>query len=173
MKKTHFVLASVLSLAASTAPAICAQNNILPDQPINIQGGPGIAVSMSSSQSELPAEAQKFLQTIYSRDAVGPVTFNAIKNQYKVVVGNGTQITFNKEGKVKDIQAPRGESLPQRAVQAVLSSKVFKHLVDANLIEDVTGIKDAGSRGMRVQLLNAMPPEMLFDIDGLFVILDD
>ena len=171
MKKTQLLTALLCALALAT-PTLKA-DNILPDQPIQLQGGPGIAVKVSATPNMLPSEAQKFLQTIYSRDVIGPVTFNAVKDVYDVEVGNGTKITFDKEGKVKDIQAPQGEALYGRAVAAVLPEKAYKHLEEAGLLEYVTGIKDAQGRGLRVMLLNAMPPEILFDVDGLFIIMDD
>ena len=171
MKKTH-IIAPLLLAAALFFPTVNAQN-IVPNHPIQLQGGPGIAVKVSATPGMLPQEAQKFLQTIYSRDALGPITFNAVKDTYQVEVGSGTKITFDKNGKVKDIMAPEGESLYGRAIAAVLPEKAYKHLENAGLLEDVTGIKNADSRGLRVLLLNAMPPEMLFDVDGLFIIIDD
>lgn len=172
--KAQLILSAIFGAMLFSAPAVNADNSsIVPPRPINIQGGPGIAVSMTSSQAELPEAAQRFLQTIYSRDVVGPVTFNAVKDRYKVIVGNGTQIVFDKKGKVDDIQAPQGESLYARAVSAILPEKAYKHLESAGLLEYVTGIKDAQGRGKRVMLLNAMPPEVLFDVDGVFVILND
>ncbi len=171
MKKTQ-ILTTLLCAMAFAVPSLNAEN-ILPDQPIQLQGGPGIAVKVSATQTMLPPAAQKFLQTIYSRDVVGPITFNAVKDVYDVEVGNGTKITFDKKGQVQDIQAPTGESLYGRAVAAVLPEKAYKHLEEAGLLEYVTGIKNAHGHGLRVMLLNAMPPEMLFDVDGLFIIVDD
>lgn len=133
----------------------------------------GIVTSVSATQAQLPQKAQEFLQTVYSRDAVGPIKFNTIKDTYNVEVGNGTRITFTADGRVDDIQAPYGDTLYGRAIQAVVPEKTYKHLEKAGLLDEVTGIKNAAGHGLRVQMLNNYPPEMLFDVDGLFIIVDD
>ncbi len=170
MKKT--LIAAIA--AAIIAPAVTAQtHSIVPPTPINIQGGPGIATSISATPNELPAAAQHFLQTVYSRVMVGPITHNVIHDTYRVTLGNDVTVTFNRDGRVKDIQAPCPESLYIPAIKAVLPERAYKHLERAGLLDEVTGIIDATGRGMRVLLLNATPPEMLFDLDGLFIIVDD
>lgn len=168
------LFSAIAAVAILGTSAITAQNSsIVPPTPINLQGGPGIVTSISSSQSELPENAQKFLQTVYSRVMVGPVTHNVVNDTYKVELGNDVKITFNNKGQVEDIQAPYPESLFIPAIKAVLPEKAFTHLEKAGLLSEVTGIKNATGKGLRVQLLNAMPPEILFDLDGLFIILDD
>ena len=129
--------------------------------------------SVSATQEQLPEAAQKFLQTYYSRVMVGYVNHNVVKDVYNVELGNGVKITFDSKGKVEDIQAPGNDSLYIPAIKAVLPEKAYKHLEQAGLLYEVTGIKNADGKGLRVQLLNAMPPEMLFDVDGLFIIVDD
>lgn len=153
----------------ATAPADKPASEI----PYNLLGGPGIVTSVSATQNQLPAEAQKFLQTYYSRVMVGYINHNVVKDEYNVELGNGVKITFNAKGQVDDIQSPGTDSLYLPAIKAVLPEKAYKHLEQAGLLYDVTGIKNAKGKGLRVQLLNAMPPEMLFDVDGLFIIVDD
>ena len=157
------------TLAAAFIPG--AVNAQVPNY--QLMGGPGIVTSISVNQSQLPRAAQDFLQTVYSRVAVGPVMHNTIKNTYKVTLGNDVKVTFNAKGQVEDIQAPYPDVLYDAAVKAVLPEKAYSHLEKDGLLPEVTGIKNATGKGLRVQLLNAMPPEMLFDIDGVFVIVND
>lgn len=169
---------ALLALAAFlSAPALAAQTTATKNDacanPYLLMGGPGIVTSESATPQQLPRKAQEFLQTYYSRVMVGPVNHNVIKDTYNVELGNGVKITFDAKGKVDDIQAPGTESLYAPAIEAILPPKAYKHLEDAGLLYEVTGIKNARGKGMRVELLNAMPPEILFDVDGLFVILDD
>ena len=179
--KTLKVLA-LTGLFALTVPAISAQcttnaakTDCKPpvENPYMLMGGPGIVTSVSATQSQLPEAAQKFLQTYYSRVMVSCINHNVVKDTYNVTLGNGVKITFTAKGKVDDIQAPGTDSLYIPAIEAVLPHKAYKHLEDAGLLYEVTGIKNATGKGLRVQLLNAMPPEMLFDVDGLFIIVDD
>lgn len=175
MKNFKFLLSSLLiTMSAITfGTNAAAQTSVNTTLPFGLMGGPGIVTKESATPDQLPAAAQNFLQTYYSRVMVGPISRNVIKNTYSVELGNGVNITFNSNGKVVDIQSPGTEPLYSQAVKAVLPAKAYKHLEDAGLLEEVTGIKDATGKGLRVMLLNNMPPEMLFDIDGLFVIIDD
>ncbi|MCH5218982.1 MAG: hypothetical protein J1F20_00320 [Muribaculaceae bacterium] len=136
-------------------------------------GGPGIVTSESATVNQLPTQAQDFLQEVYSRVMVTNVNHNVVADTYDVTLGNGVKIKFDAAGKVQDIQAPYPDSLYIPAIEATLPTKAFKHLEQAGLLYEVTGIKNATGKGLRVQLLNATPPEMLFDLDGLFIIVDD
>lgn len=138
-----------------------------------IMGGPGIVISESATQSQLPEGAQKFLQTYYSRVMVGPVKHNVVKDTYNVTLGNGVKVTFNGKGEVDDITSEGTEPLYEPAIKAILPEKAYKHLADAGLLYEVTGIKNARGKGLRIDLLNAMPPSVIFDVDGVFIILDD
>lgn len=188
MKTTR--LAALAAALILIAPALSARNTsncnnsnnaactekCKTEQPANpylLMGGPGIVTSESATPNQLPTAAQDFLQTYYSRVMVGPITHNVIKDTYSVELGNGVKVTFNAQGKVDDIQAPYPDSLYAPAIKAVLPAKAYTHLEQAGLLYDVTGIKNAAGKGLRVQLLNAMPPEMLFDLDGLFLIVED
>lgn len=184
MKNTNLIaIAAMLTLVA---PAVSAGNTNdcpaktstecpvpVPPSQLGLMGGPGIVTSESATVEQLPEAAQKFLQTYYSRDVIGYINHNVVKDQYNVELGNGVKVTFNSKGRVEDIQAPGTDSLFLPVIKAVLPEKAYKHLEQAGLLYEVTGIKNATGKGLRVQLLNAMPPEMLFDIDGLFVIIDD
>lgn len=154
-----------------SAEATCtkAQSMYVP----GLIGGPGLVVSESASQNQLPQAAQDFLQTYYSRVMVGPINHNVIKDTYNVELGNGVKITFNGKGQVEDIKSEGTDPLYEPAIKAVLPEKAYTHLKNAGLLPEVTGIKNARGRGLSVQLLNAMPPQMLFDVDGVFIILDD
>lgn len=158
--------------AAVVAVFICSVADAqTPDY--QLMAGPGIVTSVSISQSQLPKAAQTFLQTVYSRVAVGPVKHNTIKNTYNVTLGNDVKVTFNAKGQVVDIQASYPDVLFAGAVKAVLPDKVCRHLAKDGLLGKVTGIKNAGGKVLRVMFLNNMPPEMLFDVDGVFVFVND
>lgn len=166
---SSIITVSLLILGFSTSQA---SDNIVPTHPVHIQGGPGIVTAVSATQAQLPPAAQQFLQRIYSRTAVGPVMHNIVKDRYNVELGDGTRITFDAAGKVMDIRAPEGDTLYGRAIQAIVNGKTYQHLEKAGLLDSVTGIVDAGERGQRILMVNQYPPEMLFDLDGLFVIMD-
>lgn len=172
MKFVNYLI--IATTLAFCTPALMAQTQKTENpNPYQLMGGPGIVTSVSATPQQLPKAAQEFLQTYYSRVMVGPINHNVVKDMYNVELGNGVNVTFTADGKVDDIQSPGTEPLYSPAVKAVLPAKAYKHLEDAGLLEEVTGIKNAVGKGLRVQLLNAMPPEMLFDVNGLFIIVDD
>lgn len=175
-KLVALTAAALLAIPALTAQSTTSAQNCPSEaskaNPYMLIGGPGIVTSESATPDQLPAAAQRFLQTYYSRVMVGPINRNVVKDQYNVELGNGVKVTFNNKGQVEDIQSPGDESLYAPAIKAILPEKAYKHLEDAGLLYEVTGIKNAHDKGMRIELLNAMPPEILFDVDGLFVILD-
>lgn len=174
------VLATILAFTSAVAGAQCVTQNDKTDCkypekdiPYNLMGGPGIVTSISAEANQLPDAAQKFLQTYYSRVMVVSVKKNLIQDVYNVELGNGVKVTFDNKGKVVDIEAPAGDYLYAPAIKAIVHEKTYKHLEQSGELYQVTGIKDANGKGMRILLLNNMPPEMLFDVDGLFIIVDD
>lgn len=186
MKTTKIALIALMcccGMIPSVAQNVCTNqtkkcetacsNTPRQENPYLLMGGPGIVTSESATPQQLPQAAQQFLQTYYSRVMVGKIMRNVVNNTYNVELGNGVKVTFDAKGKVQDIQSPGTDPLYEPAVKAILPEKAYKHLEDAGLLPDVTGIKNADGKGLRVQLLNAMPPEMLFDVDGLFIIVDD
>lgn len=168
-----FVIAPAFAdtTCSTLCPTSCKTQNTA--NPYLLMGGPGIVTSESATGDQLPPAAQDFLRTYYSRVMVGPINRNIIKDQYNVTLGNGVTVTFNQKGRVESINSNSDDPLYAPAIKAVLPEKAYKHLEDAGLLYDVTGIKNAQGHGLRVELLHATPPEILFDIDGLFVILDD
>lgn len=136
-------------------------------------GGPGIVVSESATQNQLPAKAQEFLQTYYSRVMVTSVNHNIVKDTYNVELGNGVKVTFTGNGSVKNIYAPGTDALFEPVIKAVLPEKAYNHLAQAGLLYEVTAITNAEGKGLSVQLLKNIPPEILFDVDGVFIIVDD
>lgn len=179
--KTQIIAIALTALTMGTL-SVSAQNDNTACTPAStaatafrdgLFGGPGIVTSESATSDQLPAKAQEFLRNVYSRVMVVTINHNVVADTYNVTLGNGVKITFNNQGSVEDIQAPYPDSLYIPAIEASLPPKAFKHLEQAGLLYEVTGIKNATGKGLRVQLLNATPPEMLFDIDGLFIIVDD
>ena len=176
MKTSRLITLFAVSLLAM--PAIYAQkpasDSAVPSAPAPylLMGGPGKVTSVSATPQQLPEAAQTFLRTYYSRVMVGDISHNTLKDTYKVTLGNGVKVTFNASGKVIDIESEGTDPLYEPAIKAILPEKAYKHLEQADLLSEVTGVKNAQGKGLRVILANNMPPEMLFDVDGLFIIVD-
>lgn len=173
IKHTFIAIAVALLAPAAVAQTNGSNSGIpkpgqVPD--LHLQGGPGIVISASQTTENMPAAAQDFLKTYYGNDPVIRCHENFIKETYDVDLEDGTHILFNHDGKVRDINAGDYATIPAGAIKAILPAKTYKHLEQSGTLNLVMGIKDAGPKGFGVALLNNVPPQMIFDIDGTFVI---
>lgn len=164
MKKTIIICA--LAALAATAPATAQ----------TVEPGPmvppvtGIVIEGSQPEKALPEAARKFLAAHYADDPVAACNENFIKQVYKVVLEDGTDILFTKEGKVRDISAPEGVTLPAAVVRAVLPRHVYDHLDRAGYLSVLGSLKGIGDKGFKTAGLNNEPPQMVVNIDDLFIV---
>lgn len=163
-----FVMALSLTTFAETSKDSTAIK--LPSEPLMINGGPGIVVSASTQVDQLPADAQQFLREYYGDNPVMKCKINYVKDNSSVTLADGTGITFDKDGKVDDIRTANNTSLPTRVLEAVLPAEAYKHLVATDCQGLVSAVKNAHGRGFHVMLLDTVPPYMIFDMGGVFVI---
>jgi hypothetical protein len=174
MKYTRLMFGA---LALSAIFTVTAQNNVVPTGAVaekfaQIAGGPGIVVSGSVDRSQLPANADKFLNSAFPGVAVSTLTKNFVKDTYNVTLANNVKLVFDKDGKVDNIVMPNLEAIPANVLSDILPAKAVKHIAQAGYANQVFEIKKAQDRGFSVFLLNNTPPQMIFDLDGTFLILD-
>ena len=116
----------------------------------------------------LPASAR----TVLNNNFKSKVSFIKIDktlgsiDEYEVVLQDGSEITFDKNGNWKDIEVRAKASVPSSMVPAGITNFVKKNQKNSNII----GIeKDRG--GYTVDLANGV--EIKFDKNGNFVRYDD
>lgn len=162
----------LLSSAMLIAAGVTAKENIADSlaTQMRLHGGPGLAVSGTQSIENMPVAAQNFLNKNFGSEPVKTCHEDFIRQSYHVVLVNGTHMTFDKNGKVKDIHMADNQSIPEQALTYILPDKTITHLRQAGVINQVTSLKDAGKNGFGVALLNNIPSQMIFDVDGTFVI---
>lgn len=178
MKQTVSLAVAALMLATASVSAQTAgktaQGKGIPTPAeisnIHVQGGPGIVISGSQVKENLPDDARKFLDKFYPGDGLALCREDFIKNTYHVILDGGTDMTFDHKGKVRDIRAAGNLAIPAEELRAILPAKTVRHLDQAGVLDEVTAIKDAGPKGFGVALLNNVPPQMIFDVDGTFII---
>lgn len=135
-----------------------------------LQAGPGIAISGTQQVWNMPQAAQDFLEKNYKGIRAVSCKEDFIKRTYHVVLKDGTSIIFNKDGKVVDIIGGNDGSIKEGTIADILPAKAVSHLRQAGVIDEVNTIRNANEKGFGVILLNDIPPEMIFDVDGTFVI---
>lgn len=173
IRRFIFVMLSVLLSTPlfAVVPGSSEGDSIaIPDHPLMLNGGPGIVISASVEADQLPEADRKFIGMYYPQTGVAKSTVNFIKGTASVSLFDGTKIEFGKGGVVYDIKAPEGMSLPESVVEAVLPERATHHLRQVNALSYVNAIKHAHGRGFCVMQLNDNPPQLIFDIDGLFIV---
>lgn len=164
-------LSTALVMAVATSFAFAANDkSIVPDHPIQLMGGPGIAISGTATKSQLPANAQQFLDNNYANDAITSCKQDYVKGTSNVTLADGTKIEFDKNGKVRDITSGQNQPLSEGVLMSVLPEKTLIHLAEVGAINMVSSIKNADGKGTCVMLLDNTPPQMIFDVDGAFII---
>ena len=101
MKTTKLLFSGILAIALAI-PAANAQQQQMPRE---YGGNPGIVVSSeSSSISDLPQPALKFLSHYYKGVNVSKVKRDYIPNTFDVDLADGTEIEFDAQGKILSFQ---------------------------------------------------------------------
>lgn len=162
---------SLLTFLSPAFAATPAQREIaVPDQRINVQGGPGLVLSASADADQLMPAERAFINKYYDGTAIEDCRINFVKNSAEVKLADGTVINFDKNGKVKDIRNTHGSSLPEAVLEEVLNAKTIKHLQQTGALPFVYAVSNVDRRGTIVMLLNDTPPQMIFDVDGNFIV---
>lgn len=172
MKTTKILLTGILALAIAT-PAINAQQRQMPRE---YGGGePGIVVSSSSSSiSDLPQPALKFLSHHYKGVNVSKVEREYLPNTFDVKLADGTEVEFNADGKVIEIDAPDGTALKPGLVRDLVGRKMYdnlKHNGQANSVESIDFTYQNGKL-IKVETASVASQELIFDLNGNLVIVN-
>ena len=173
IRRYLFVMLSVAlsSTLFAMSPGPSESDSIaIPDYPLMINGGPGIVISASVAADQLPEADRNFIGKYYPQTSIAKSNVNFIKGTASVSLSDGTKIEFGNGGVVNDIKAPEGKALPESVVEAVLPERASHHLRQVNALSYVNAIKNAHGRGFCVMQLNDNPPQLIYDIDGLFIV---
>lgn len=115
------------------------------------------------SSAELPVKAKEFVSTYFPTATITLTTKD--KDEYEVILSEGTRIDFNKAGEWKDVDAAAGKTIP---------SGFYPSAIDENVAEvsPEAGINEISKEnyGYEVELLSGV--EMRFDHNGAFISFD-
>ena len=136
-------------------------------------GGPGIAVSGSANQAQLPQKAKSFIDKHFKGVDVRSIEKNFIKGSYDVDLSNGVEIEFDSAGNVKEIDAAKNSVLSATLVKDVMHSKAYKHLEKAGMAGKVESIEFNKKKVCSVELKVPEPDTYLYDVNGVFIAIVD
>lgn len=130
--KTAIIAGAVAALAAMSPSVATAQVNL----------GVGPAIAGSATQSQLPADAQKFLQKHYKHTSIRNVEREFDTGTYEVDLADGTDIEFNSAGRVINIESSdRGPALSKDVVKDLLPAKAYKRLEADGIVSNIDEIE--------------------------------
>ena len=116
----------------------------------------------------LPKIAQQFLSENFS-SKVSHIKVDkelGYTKDYEVVLTDGTEIDFNRDGSWDKVEMPRGVKLPSSITPKGISDYVGKNF-PGQIIESI----DKERRSYEVELSNGL--ELIFDLSGNFLRYDD
>ena len=142
MKKTLRLLPLLLIAVLGMSLAGCSDK----DEPI--------------SSTELPSIAKDFIITNFPSATI--VSAQKDKDDYDVVLSDGTKIEFDKKGDWKDIDAAPGKTLPTGFYPPAIDTYLAEHF-DGEGINEISKV----SRGYEVEITTGT--EMVFDQNGVFI----
>lgn len=120
------------------------------------------------SADVLPATAQKTLKSAFPKAAVNRVKVDESlfgNKEYEVILSNGTEIEFNKEGDWKEVDCGRS-AVPAAFIPAAIRTYVKTNHKGCSVIKI-----DKDTNDYDVELSNGV--EMKFDRSGKFLRYDD
>jgi uncharacterized protein YxeA len=117
--------------------------------------------------SELPAQAQSFIQKYFNKTDVSYIErdLDGMVYEYNVYLQNGTEIEFNHQGAFQSIDCQRS-AVPEGIVPELIASFVALHHPNQMIVE-----YKVEYRRLKVGLSNDW--ELEFDLDGNFLGIDD
>jgi hypothetical protein len=144
MKKLFVILLALI-------PAVAFADN---DRPVGFDG--------------LPAAAQKFIRDHFpdAKTTLATIDRELFDTTYDVIFTDGTQIEFDSRGQWKEIDCPRGSSVPAGVLLPGIASFIAEHYPDARV-----GDIERDRFGYEVNLSNRA--ELHFDSKGNFRGYDD
>lgn len=166
-------LPALLAAAAlAVAPlAVQAQKSIVPPAPIQLNGGPGPAIAGSFNPNKLPYKALKFLRSNYGKEHLVSSEQNFGTDRYELTLSNGTEIAFDIKGKVREIEAAEGQTLPVSVVRSILPRKTVEHLAANGFLDRVEEIQNT-RKGYVVSLSTDSPDDINYSLKGELVSVD-
>ncbi len=168
MKTTKkFFTAAAAALMASVAMA-----QVVPPKPVEIST-PGIAIAGSYDQSKLPKEAHEFIAKYFPGTSIVKCEQYYAKGKVEVELNTSVDIDFDLKGNPIEVEAPDNTALPREVVKKMLHDTAFVRLLADGYADKVESIEINRGRIVEVSVIKSKPDTYVFDINGLFIALED
>ena len=161
-----FLCAAAVAMMASVAMAQ------VPSHPIEITT-PGIVVAGSYDKAKLPEEAHGFIAKYFPGTSVVKCEQYYAKGKIAVELNTGVDIDFDMKGNPVEVEAPDNATLPREVVKKMLHDTAFARLIADGYADSVESIEIKRGRVVEVSVDKRDPDTYIFDVNGLFIALED
>lgn len=114
--------------------------------------------------TDLPSEAQAFLQQYFPDNLVAKAERHNSEPRYEVTLDNGYEIYFYNDGRWQEINS-RQAILPAEVIQGVLPENIRQYLAE-NFGQDGVSAVQRSSAGYNIELATTPAVELYFDPVG-------
>lgn len=152
-KVIKWLVASVLILTGGTVIISCSSNHNDPEQVISF--------------NKLPVAAQNFVAKNYPNAKVVSVVKDSEHSgsEYELLLSDGTKIEFSNNGDWTDINAPMGQSIPDKIAPTAIVSYIESNYPSIGINEIAKK-----SWGYEIELINGL--DLRFSATGTFIGID-
>lgn len=162
----------LMSVTASLA-LLLGGATVVAQVPVNVGGNPGIVMAGSENYSQLPEKARAFIEKHFKDTGIRKCEKYFAKGRYEVELSNGVDLEFNTDGNLIEIDAPGDMRLPVAVVKDVLPSKAYERLVKDGFNAMVESVEFNRGKVYEVELNIPGPDTYVFDINGVFLAIED
>lgn len=168
MRTTKKIL---LASAAAIAAAMTAVAQV-PSHPVEFST-PGIVMAGSVNTDALPDKAKDFIAKYFPGVAVTKCEHYYAKGEYSVELSTSVDIDFDLKGNVTEVEAPDMSVLPRSLVKDLLHDTAFARLIADGYADKVESIEFKRGRVVEVSVNKQDPDTYVFDLNGVFIALED
>lgn len=166
MKKT-FLATFILGIASFIAPALASAQTAVPSKPI-YTGGVGPAVSGSAPVKMVPINAIRFVVENYPAAGITSMDKEYATGDFEINLTDGTELEFNSQGNLVEIDAPEDSEIAESVVKAVLPAQAYNQLAADDLASHIESIK-VTKDGYKIEMNVPEDVEYFFTIEGIIV----
>ncbi len=142
---------SIRKSLSVTLTAIAASCFIATAQVPQLNTGVGPAISGSFNPNELPERALEFIRDYYGSHYAQSCQKDYDTENYELTMTDGTEIEFDYQGKVIEIEAPDNGAVNSEAVKSIISKDAYKRLVELGISDKIDKI-EREKRGYDIEL---------------------
>lgn len=157
---------SITKCLSVTLTAIAAGCFIANAQMPVLNTGVGPAIAGSYNPNNLPERALKFVRDYYGSHYAKSCEKDYDTENYDLTMTDGTEIEFDYQGKVMEIEAPDNSVISTDAVKKIVPRDVYKKLAELGVTDQIEKI-DREKRGFDINLTDgANLNELYISADG-------